>query len=219
MQDNDFNLKKITQIVDCQYFGCVNYYSSLFKCTNVKIEQFDNYPKMTFRNRCTIVGSNGRVDLSIPVVGGRNKRQLMRDVKMDYSQAWQRQHIKTINSCYGKAPFYDYYISDIVKLLNCQSVFLFDFNWEIIIWLKKIMQIPTEISLTENYICNYDQELITDNRNRWLPKNFMQIDDSIKYLQVFEDKIGFQKNVSILDLLFCEGPNAKNLLKSNAVPI
>lgn len=219
MQDTDFNSKNLLQVIDNQYFGCINYYSSLFKNINVKIEQCDNYQKMTFRNRCTIVGSNGLVDLSIPVVGGRNKKQLMRDVKIDYSQAWQRQHIKTISSCYGKAPFYDYYITDIIKLLNCQSFFLFDFNWEIMLWLKKIMQIPVEISFTENFIYNYNQELIIDNRNKWLPKNFLQNDNVIKYLQVFEDKFGFQKNVSVIDLLFCEGPNAKNLLKSNAYSI
>ena len=106
--NSNFNKIKIIQIVDYQYFGSINYCNTLFKFLNTEIELFDNYQKMSFRNRCTVVGSNGLVHLSIPVVGGRNKKQLMRDVKIDYSQAWQRQHIKTITSCYGKAPFFEY---------------------------------------------------------------------------------------------------------------
>ncbi len=215
MLNNNFINKKITQIIDNQYFGSINYYSTLFKFLNTEIELFDNYQKMSFRNRCIVVGSNGLVHLSIPVVGGRNKKQLMRDVKIDYSQAWQRQHIKTITSCYGKAPFYEYYINDIEKLIKCQSIFLVDFNWEIMLWLKRIIQIPTEISFTENFIAEYNSKNIVDNRNKWLPNKFIIDEDVIKYQQVFEDKIGFQKNVSIIDLLFCEGSNAKNLLKSN----
>lgn len=215
MQNSNLITKNITQVIDNQYFGCVNYYNSLFNVINVKIEQCDNYQKMSFRNRCTIISSNGLVDLSIPVVGGRNKKQLMRDVKIDYTQAWQRQHIKTITSCYGKAPFFEYYINDIDKLLKCQSFFLFDFNLEIMLWLKKIIQIPIDILFTENFVAHYDQDSIIDNRNKWLPKNFQLANNVIKYQQVFEEKIGFQKNVSIIDMLFCEGPNTKNLLQSN----
>ncbi|MBC7652570.1 MAG: WbqC family protein, partial [Deinococcales bacterium] len=172
MQNSNLIIKNITQVIDNQYFGCVNYYSSLFDVINVKMEQCDNFQKMSFRNRCTIISSNGLVDLSIPVVGGRNKKQLMRDVKIDYTQAWQRQHIKTITSCYGKAPFFEYYINDIDKLLKCQSFFLFDFNLEIMLWLKKIIQIPIDILFTENFVAHYDQDSIIDNRNKWLPKNF-----------------------------------------------
>ncbi len=215
MQNNNLILINNTQIIDSQYFGCVNYHSSLFNCTNTKIERCDNFKKMTFRNRCTIVGSNGLVSLTIPVVGGRNKKQLMQDVKIDYTQGWQNQHIKTICSCYGKAPFFEHYRDGVVKLLKWQPIFLFDFNFEILIWLKKILQLTNEIVVTENFISNYEVINIVDNRNKYLPKNFQLKKSSIIYPQVFEEKIGFQTNLSILDMLFCEGPNAKNLLNTN----
>ncbi|MBC7720561.1 MAG: WbqC family protein [Pedobacter sp.] len=216
MENDDLILKNIIQVIDNQYFGCVSYYNSLFWYSNTKIERCDNFQKMSFRNRCTIAGSNGLVNLTIPVVGGRNKKQLMQDVKIDQTQAWQLQHFKTILSCYGKSPFFEFYRDDVEKLLKCQDIFLFDFNFKILIWLKKILQLPGEIEVTNNFIVSYDSSDIIDNRNKWLPKNFQQADShSIIYQQVFEGRIGFQKNLSILDLLFCEGPNAKNLLKSN----
>ena len=216
MQNLDFIIKNNAQVIENQYLGSVYYYSDLFRYTNTKIEKCDNFQKMSFRNRCTIAGSNGLVNLTIPVVGGRNKKQLMQDVKIDQTQAWQQQHFKTILSCYGKSPFFEFYRDDVEKLLKCQQSFLFDFNFEILIWLKKILQLANEIGVTNYFIANYDSNYITDNRNKWLPKNFQQGGNhSIIYPQVFEERIGFQKNLSILDLLFCEGPNAKNLLKGN----
>lgn len=213
MNFNNFSSNNIVQVVDNQYFSCVNYYSSLFSYANTEIELFDNFQKMGFRNRCIIAGSNGLINLTIPVVGGRNKKQLMREVKIDQTQAWQQQHIKTILSCYGKSPFFEFYRDGVENLIKCQEVFLLDFNLEILIWLKKVLQVSSNIGFTESYITNYEAEFITDNRNKFLPRNFQESNDSINYPQVFEEKIGFQPNLSILDLLFCEGPNAKKLLK------
>lgn len=211
----DFILNKSIQVIDSQYFGSVNYYKNLFIHTNTIIEVFDNYQKMSFRNRCTLAGSNGLIDLSIPIVGGRNKRQLMREVKIDYSQLWQQQHIKTIKSCYGKSPFFEYFISDIEKMLKCQYDSLVDLNMELLNWIRRIVKLNNVISFSTEYKASEELENITDNRNLFVPKNFQGQKNIIKYTQVFESKIGFQPNLSILDLLFCEGPAAKNLLKGN----
>jgi hypothetical protein len=217
MKLDNFNLKKSSQIIDSQYFGCINYYKNLFNYTDNIIEVFDNYQKMSFRNRCTLAGSNGLVDLSIPIVGGRKKKQLMRDVKIDYNQTWQQQHIKTIRSCYGKSPFFEYFILDIEKMLKCQHHFLLDLNQVIFFWVKKIIQLQANISFSEDFVVDYSLLDIFDNRNKYLPKNFQQQSDSVIYSQVFEDRIGFYPNLSILDILFCEGPNTKHLLKGNKI--
>ncbi|MFC4233498.1 WbqC family protein [Parasediminibacterium paludis] len=212
---NSFFLKNFIQIADSQYFGSVNYYNNLFKHTNTIIELFDNYQKMSFRNRCTLIGSNGLIDLSIPIVGGRNKKQLMCEVKIDYSQPWQQQHIKTIKSCYGKSPFFEYFIFDIETLLKCQYNSLVDLNTALLNWTKKIVKLNNTISFSEAYQAKEVLNGIVDNRNLFMPKDFQKQVGIIKYTQVFESKIGFKPNVSILDMLFCEGPAAKNLLKGN----
>lgn len=213
--ETNFVLQKNTQIADSQYFGSVNYYNNLFFHTNTIIEVFDNYQKMSFRNRCTLAGSNGLIDLSIPIVGGRNKRQLMGEVKIDYSQPWQQQHIKTIKSCYGKSPFFEYFISDIEKMLKCQYDSLVQLNAELLNWTIKIVKLNNAISFSQSYESKEELVDIVDNRNLFMPKDFQVQKDIIKYTQVFEGKIGFQPNLSILDILFCEGPAAKNLLKGN----
>jgi hypothetical protein len=212
---NELMSNKNSQVADSQYFASVYYYRNLFLYTDNRIELFDNYQKMSFRNRCTLAGSNGLIDLSIPVVGGRNKRQLMCEVKIDYSQPWQQQHIKTIKSCYGKSPFYEYFIIDIEKMLKCQYNFLIDLNNDILNWTKKIVKLNNLISFTSSYIDENSLKDIVDNRNVFMPKSFQAQIDIVKYAQVFEAKIGFQPNLSILDMLFCEGPAVKNLLASN----
>jgi hypothetical protein len=213
--ESDFFYKETIQIADSQYFGSVNYYNNLFRYTNTIIEVFDNYQKMSFRNRCTLVGSNGLTDLSIPIVGGRNKKQLMCEVKIDYSQPWQQQHIKTIKSCYGKSPFFEYFIFDIEKLLTCQYNSLVDLNTTLLNWTKKIVKLDNTISFSKAYQAKEVLNYIVDNRNLFMPKDFQKQVGIIKYTQVFESTIGFQPNISILDMLFCEGPAAKNLLKGN----
>jgi len=211
--NSHFISKNIHQITDIQYFGSINYYKNLFLYTNNTIEVFDNYQKMSFRNRCTLAGSNGLIDLSIPVVGGRNKRQLMYEVKIDYSQPWQQQHIKTIKSCYGKSPFFEYFIFDIEKMLKCQYNSLVELNTALLNWTQKIVKLDNSIAFSKSYQAKDELIDIVDNRNLFMPKDFQSQHDFIKYTQVFEGKIGFQPNLSILDILFCEGPAAKNLLK------
>ncbi len=212
---NELIQNQIVQVADSQYFGSVNYYRNLFLYSNTAIEIFDNYQKMSFRNRCTLAGSNGIIDLSIPVIGGRNKRQLMCEVKIDYTQPWQQQHIKTIKSCYGKAPFFEYFILDIEKMLKCQYNFLIDLNNDILNWTKRIVKLNNSVCFSSMYQAGEVLNEIVDNRNVIMPKNFQAEKDIIKYTQVFEAKIGFQPNLSILDMLFCEGPATKNLLRSN----
>ncbi len=191
--------------VESQYFPCVNYMLALHSNDSCEIEQWDTFRKMSFRNRCIIVGSNGLINLTVPVEGGRNNKQLIKDVLISYSENWQLQHCKAIVSSYAKAPFFEYYQQNVEQLIKKRHAFLLDKNMEIALWLKKALKMSSAIGMTERYefILSTD---IMDLRNKWLPNNYQE-GGGLYYNQVFEEKIGFQKNVSILDFLFCRGPN------------
>jgi hypothetical protein len=201
-------------IIDNQYFGCINYYLILFQSKYIKIEQFENWEKASFRNRCVIATSGGMINLTVPVQNGRNQKSVFKDVKIDYSQNWQQQHWKTLLSAYNKSPFFEYYQTSVEKLLNGNHIFLFDLNLEILNWVLKMLKISAKVSVTEYYEKVYPSET-ADYRNKWLPKNFQQDAFSIKYNQVFQQQTGFLPNLSILDLLFNEGPNSANLLRQH----
>lgn len=192
-------------LIENQYFGCIYYYLSLFKYSNIEIESCEWYQKMSFRNRCILYGSNGLITLSVPLEDGRNQRRLIKDVKIDYSAPWHQRHWKSIQSVYGKSPFFEYYASPLKGLLEKKQIFLFDLNTEIFHWLKKILKIEGEISFSETYQKDVLAGVV-DYRNKWLPKNFQEEKSRFNYPQPFEEHLGFQHNLSILDFLFNEGP-------------
>jgi len=212
-----------THLIELQYFGCVNYINCLFKNTNVGIFSSEGYQKMSFRNRCIVAGSNGLVNLSVPLQNGRGQKAAMKAVRISYKDAWQTQHWRTLTSCYSKSAFFEFYRDGVERFFLEKPVFLFDLNLAILDWLKRVLKFPAVVKVIDNP-ADIKGEAVVDLRDTWLPKNFQdgfwgggEKAPILKYFQVFENRIGFQPNLSILDLLFNEGPNAAVRLQNNAL--
>lgn len=196
-------------IVENQLFPVINLIKKSFQIKNMLLLSCEPYKKMSFRNRFVVSGNQGLIHLSIPLENGRSQRVPFKDVKICQREKWQVNHWRTLTSCFNKSPFFEYYQDALQKLFNNTPSFLFDFNLRILHWLKEVLHFPADIAVT----CDFPED-VEDLRNRWLPKNFQDDDETILYPQVFEDRIGFQKNLSILDMLFNVGPQATELLKS-----
>ena len=171
---------------------------------------------MSFRNRTMVAGSNGTVNLSVPLENGRGQRELVKDVRVSQQVDWQKQHWRTIESCYSRSPFFEFYRDGVFDLLQKRQVFLFDMNLSILEWLRKVLGNKADVSLTATYQKEYAPP-VTDLRDHYVPKKILEYPSDIRYTQVFEDRSGFIPNLSILDLLFCCGPNAKTLLKDSKI--
>src|SRR5258708_6289086 len=216
-------------VIDFQYFPSIILYKNSNKYSNIVFEQYEYYQKMSFRNRCQIAGAGGMINLSIPLEKGRDQKTLLKDVRIAGRDDWQGQHWKTILSCYSRSPWFEFYRDELGELYRKPVHFLLDWNLSCFEWSLGILQMPVSFSLTEAYIKKYEEENWTDWRGQILPKNLAGKDafsrpsgdfsqgpgnpDPIKYRQVFEDRIGFLPNLSILDLLFCEGKNARSSLQ------
>ena len=202
-------------LIESQYFGTINYYNKLIEYDNIQIEAHDYFVKMSFRNRTVIPGANGLIQLTVPIENGRNHKQLMHAVKISYRENWIIQHKRTIDSCYNRAPFFEYYRDALFSILNKKHECLLELNMELLNWTLNQCKINLNVQLTDSFQANYLPSVM-DYRNQILPKNYQHSNLSdLKYLQVFEDRIGFKPNMSIIDLLFCAGPTAINLLTSN----
>ncbi len=201
-------------LIESQYFGTINYHNTLFQFSNIKIEQYENFQKMSFRNRCMVADSNGVLDLTVPVEKGRGTHMPVKDIRISYREDWPTRHWRTLASCYQRAPFFEYYADAVSGLLASKPVFLLDLNMSILYWLQKITRIEGAITLSTGYE-QTPGDGVSDARNRELPKNYLHKPFPIRYTQVFEDRIGFQPNLSILDLLFCTGPDVKEYYKDN----
>lgn len=201
----------MNELIEIQCFPVINYFKILANGAYVEIDASENFKKMSFRNRYVVAGANGLISLTIPIVGGREQKALITHIEIDNTTPWQKQHWKTLTSAYNKAPFFSFYKEEIKELIFNPETNLFSFNFFIIERVCKLLNVNTSICFTHNYSFDYSE----DFRNKFLPRNYQQGTDNWKprYSQVFEDRLGFQPNLSILDLVFCEGPNAANVLK------
>lgn len=197
------------------YLAPVHYYARILTAKKIFLEQHDNYLKQTFRNRCCIVTGNGVIPLSIPVdKGGEGGKCLYRDIRFSTHNNWQTLHWRSLVAAYNSSPFFEYYVDDFLPFYERGWQFLFDFNYELQLKMLTLLDIETDLELTDEYAPTYQGGL--DLRDSIHPKiEPTSVDpayQSIRYYQVFESKFGFVPNMSIVDLLFNMGPEAKLVL-------
>jgi hypothetical protein len=205
-------------LLSTAYFGPNHYYSVFVKAEKVYIEQFENFIKQTYRNRCVILGGNAPIQLIVPVVKGRGPKTLIKDLQISYDTDWQRNHWRTIFSAYSSSPFFEYYKDDIFPFFATKHKFLLDFNLKIHETVCELLEIENTAVLTANF--EKVPEGTVNLRERISPKIKIISDNDfqpVKYTQVFSDKLGFVPNLSILDLLFNEGPNGYSVLEGSII--
>ena len=203
---------KVKVLVETQYFPPIAVFSLLKnENTALVIEQCENYQKRSYRNKCLIAASNGPFPLTVPLLSGKNAQQIIKDVRIANSEQWQRVHWQAIRSSYGKSPYFEHYAPYLEPIFTKKHDFLFDLNHQITSLLLKLLKLQAKIEFSETYCLNYEGNSdIVDFRDGY--KILSQLNSNKKYPQVFEDRHGFIPGLSILDLLFCMGPNSKLFL-------
>jgi hypothetical protein len=192
------------------YFPTIAFFSVFAQSDGIMWETQGNYQKQTFRNRTYICNDRGKHILSIPISHADNSigKQLNRDVKIDNTYPWQRQHWRTLETAYRTSPYFEFYEDDIKPLYDKEFEYLMDFNLKTIENICDCLQL--EMPRANTKVFKLDRE--NDYRDLVRVKNKFQLEQT-DYVQVFGDRHGFTPNLSILDLLFNLGPNATTYLK------
>ena len=192
-----------TVLLSSAYLPPVNFFTAIKNGGDVLIEQYDNYCKQTYRNRCVIATAGGRQTLTIPVVKSDSPKQLMKDVRISDHGDWRRQHWNALESAYMNSPFFMYYQDDFRPFYEKKIDFLIDFNTELTELILKLAGMEKCLKLTESYTR-------PDSGTRDLRKMVEPVvevsEEQRPYWQVFKQKYGFQPNLSTVDLLFNMGP-------------
>jgi len=203
-------LNKDKAIVPISVFGPIIKFAVIKQCDTL-VEIHENYQKRSMRNRIQILGANGKLNLSIPLEKGKNLKGI-KDVKISYDEDWSRNHIMTIKSAYGNAPYFEYYFDKIEKILTNKHTFLYDLYKESFAFCSKVVNV-SELESTQGYN-SFNTEVI-DLRSSKINLTYK----IPEYEQVFEDKFGYVSNLSILDAIFNLGPETSLILNNTKIEL
>jgi len=196
-------------LINPNYFPNIHQFTQIIKADNIIFEVSDNYQKQTFRNRTYIYGANGKLGLFIPVIHTHKKRELFKDVKISYESNWMDLHLKSLQSAYRSSPYFEYFEDDLIKLYSEKEKFLVDFNIKCFKLISNLLDLDLDFKISNEYLEKTSD--IIDLRDLSNARKEKKI-ETPKYIQVFESKHGYINNLSILDLIFSEGPNSVSLI-------
>ena len=205
-----------TCLLSTAYWPPVQWFTKIVSHSKVLIEQFETFPKQSYRNRCALYGPNCVQTLQVPILKSDTHNPMTRDIRIAYQTPWQKNHFNTIRSLYKSSPFFDYYADDILPFYERRFDFLIDYNRAILEVCLKWLKMPDNTVLTTDYVHTPD---CPDYRNTIHPKQSHQSADPHfapqPYTQVFGERFGFIPNLSIIDLVMNCGPDAKAVLQSS----
>ncbi|MDF3077608.1 MAG: hypothetical protein K0S09_1497 [Sphingobacteriaceae bacterium] len=192
------------------YLPSVEYFTQLIRHKDdILLEKFEHFPKQTYRNRATIQSPNGKLDLIVPVIKGSKNHTKVKDVRISYDFRWQRLHWMSLQTSYRSSAYFEFYEDDLAPFYEKKWEFLFDYNEELFTLLLKFLKLNITYGYTDEYqpAANYS----LDFRDSIHPKQPPH--GSVKpYFQVFEHQTGFLPNLSVIDLLFSQGPQSISYL-------
>jgi len=216
-----------TALLQTAYFGPVQWYQKLYRYEHILIEKHDSYQKQSYRNRCVIATANGPQALTVPVEHPSpltsHPSPLVKDLRISDHNQWRRIHWNALQSAYSESPFFEYYTDDIRPFFEKKYTFLVDFNEEIRQKMCELLDIRPMVEYTQEFLPPHHP---TPNTQHPTPTthhptlhDFREVihakhpqpDEEFepkRYWQVFQQKHGFLPNLSILDLLFCMGPES-----------
>lgn len=220
-----------TSLLSTAYLPPIEYFVAMANSARVEIESGEMYQKQSYRTRCHINGANGLLVLTLPVLrsaakGEENSHKLpTAQLMIDYSKPWLLQHKRALEAAYMSSPFFEYYMDDIYGILDSGENSLLEMNTRLTRKIAELIGLETEIAMSDgNFIMPGSAELqesgIADFRDTIHPKKPALLMERLQmnkpYWQVFTNKQGFVPNLSILDLLFNEGPNSISFLESES---
>ena len=189
-------------ILPVAYMPSVEYVARLLREESV-VDLGEHYIKRSQRNRAQILSANGVMSLTVNVENANRPRQRITDVRIDYSKRWQHQHWVSIMSAYKSSPYFDHYAHMLEPFYKREWRYLVDYNMEYLSTLLRLLGVDDKVNISEKYVVAREGDI--DLRSKHNEGSTFVAEP---YFQVFSDRMPFVANLSILDLLLCEGPQA-----------
>ncbi|MFK8054753.1 MAG: WbqC family protein [Saprospiraceae bacterium] len=185
------------------FFGSTLLWSEGLKAGGFTFRQNEHYQRRTQRNRTVITNSHGRQTLSIPLLGGKHQSCPITEVQISYAEDWRRQHWLSIQAAYGSAPFYLAFEDELQELFSRKPDTLWEWNWGLIEWVAGIVAPKLVLAKADDWIPEIDT----------IDATLKAVDNLQEYPQIFSERTGWMSNLSVLDLIMCQGTAAAASLK------
>jgi predicted GIY-YIG superfamily endonuclease len=202
-QNSNQPLEQNTLILPSAYFGNLAYLSTLQNCSTILIDGNELFQKQTIRSRTTILSANGIQNLVVPVIRPFGKSTRTKDVLISYAENWQKDHLKAIESAYGKSSFYEFYAEEFNRLFSTRYDRLIDLNSAILKFVLASFELESAIEIAPS-------GLDSSIESKQLMNGKIEHKVSKPYYQIFTNQGDFKNNLSVLDLLFNEGKYGVN---------
>lgn len=201
-------------LIEPQYWGSISYFKELLSANNIVLDIHSNFQKGTYRNRCKIMGPNGLLSLSVPLVKGNGQHSLFNQVRISYSEDWRKDHWQSLVSSYRRSAYFEFYEEQISPIYTNDFEYLKDFNVATIKIVSELLRVPFNRQFTETYIPK-DSFEGRDARDMIHPnsRKMKSTYELPMYPQVFMDRMEFLSDLSILDILFNLGPRTLDYLR------
>lgn len=194
------------------YAAPVCYFAQMMKAEEIEIEQWEFYEKQSFFNRCQIASESGAMSLAVPVEKPHGKIPV-REIRISEHGNWRQLHWRALEAAYRNSPFFEFLADDFAPIFEKKQTFLFDFNLEILTKILELLKFKQKLKFSESFKKDGDFD---DFREVFHPKKKLNF-QTPRYYQVFEQKFGFLENLSVLDLVFNMGNEAREVLRQTAV--
>ena len=184
------------------WFPPTEYFALLAKYSSVYIEACENYQKQSYRNRCRIYAADGPQALNFPVRHRDGTFNLpISEIEVDYSTPWVEKAERCIETAYRSSAYFEYYRDELFAILDAHPASLWELDMRIIRFFLDRIGLRTELVPTTEFAAEH-VDIHPKRPNAILQENGLDR----PYYQVFADRHGFVPNLSVMDLLFNEGP-------------
>lgn len=195
-------------LMESEYFPCIAWFADYLQSESVIIDNQEAFVRSSYRNRCEVAGAQGKQILSVPLEGGRNARRLTAEVKICYRERWQQVHWRSIEACYRRTPYFEFYESRLSGIFEHRFEYLVELNAHVLGVLLDCLKQKTHHHSGQE---EHPGTIFEDQRRKFSPG--LQDHLSFRpYLQPFQERNGFIPHLSVLDMLCCTGPDTIALL-------
>lgn len=198
----------MTKLLPIFYLPPISWFSEFLSDSEIVLEQYEHFPKQTYRNRANIFGANGKLSLIIPIK--HNGKRVVKDLEVSYAEDWKSLHWKSIKTAYQSSPYFEFYEDCLAQIFEGEETHLVEFNLKVINIILDILKAQKAYSLNSEYVKNPDME---DFRDRFSAKDESEYQMEF-YYQTFSDKLGFIKDLSVLDLICNLGPESLTYIQN-----